>query len=131
VWEVRTDLRINSYLVSVNYELKKIMLRLLEIAIAAIKKLDSKKISQDGQMGIPVKCVLKTQKNNKLKFLPILVVQYLVNWSVSWNGKFSQLGFGAPRVSKINVSSLVADGQHWTTWLPVNTSCVDFRLEYH
>jgi hypothetical protein len=63
VWEVRTDLKIKSYLVSVNYELKKIMLRLLEIAIAAIKKLDSKKISQDGQMGIPVKDVLTTQKN--------------------------------------------------------------------
>jgi hypothetical protein len=63
VWEVRTDLQINSYLVSVNYGLKKIMLRLLEIAIAAIKKMDSKKISQDGQMGIPVKDVFTTQKN--------------------------------------------------------------------
>jgi hypothetical protein len=68
VWEVRTDLQINSYLVSVNYGLKKIMLRLLEIAIAAIKKMDSKKISQDGKMGIPVKDVFTTQKN-KAKIL--------------------------------------------------------------
>lgn len=130
MWEVRTDLKINSYLYSVNYEGN-------NVTFALDRHCCNQKVGlQENLPGRPngnscKKYVLTTQKNIKLKFLPILVKQYLVNWSVSWNRKFSQLSFGAPRVSKINVAGLVTNGQHLTTRLPVNTSSVDFRLEYH